>query len=64
MNRTHDPNTWRKIVYVEPGRPAIAVSGELSEEGDFYKICNEYGEMLIARKAVICIKNAKPEAEK
>jgi hypothetical protein len=62
MNRTHDPKNWKKIVYVEPGRPAIAVSGELTEDGEFFKILNEHGEILIARKAVICIKNAKPEA--
>lgn len=64
MNRTHDPKNWKKIVYVEPGRPAIAVSGELIEEGDFYRISNEHGDILIRRSAVIVIKNAKPEAIK
>jgi len=46
----------KKVVYEEPGRPARAIVGAVTEEGDFFRVVNSRGEMLISRRAVICIK--------
>lgn len=51
------------MIYQEPNRPPAAITGDVSDEGEFLIVRNARGSMTISKKIVLVIKNAG-EAER